>query len=86
MSLPYTEQDWFLFIQSSHDIDHYELVVIRGPVPTQILQQRLQKILDNRPLETAVFLFETIKVIIFQQPLNIEQIKILQGDISLEQL
>jgi len=60
--------------------------VIRGPVPTQILQQRLQKILDNRPLETAVFLFETIKVIIFQQPLNIEQIKILQGDISLEQL
>jgi len=86
VSLPYTEQDWFLFIQSSHDIDHYELVVIRGPVPTQILQQRLQKILDNRPLETAVFLFETIKVIIFQQPLNIEQIKILQGDISLEQL
>ncbi len=82
MGLPYTDQDWFIFIQDPSDVDRYESVVIRGPVPTQTLQQRLQQILNNRPLETAVLLFEAIKVIIFQQPLNVEQIRVLQGDSS----
>lgn len=81
MGLPFTDQDWFIFIQGETE-NVYDHIVVRGPVPTQVLQQKLQKILDGRPLETAVFFYESVKIIIFQQPLNAEQIAVLQGDAS----
>lgn len=82
MALAYTNQDWFIFIQDPENVDKYDPVVIRGPVPTQILQQRLKQILEGKSLQTAVFFYEVIKVIIFQRPLSVEQLRILQGDSS----
>lgn len=81
MALPFTEQDWFIFVQGETE-NMYDHIVIRGPVSTQILQRRLQRILDSRSLETAVLFYESIKIIIFQQQLNAEQIAVLQGDSS----
>lgn len=81
MGLPYTDRDWFIFIRDPDSpYEKYSHVVIRGPVPTQVLQEKLQRILNDRPLETMALVFESIRIIIFQQALNVEQLTALQGD------
>ena len=82
MGLPYTESDWLIFVQKDDQPDRFEFSVLRGPVPTQILQQRLQQILDSKGRPVSVLLYESIRVIIFQEPLSVEQINVLRGDSS----
>ena len=82
MGLPYTESDWLIFIEIDDRPKEFDFIVVRGPVPTQVLQQRLQQILNSKNRPVSVLLYESIRLIIFQQPLSVEQISVLRGDSS----
>ena len=77
MARPFTSADWFLIVQRS-DLD-FDAQVLWGPIPSQILRERIDKIVSAEDWHSIVFL-EDLKMIVFYQPLHSEQIKVLQGD------
>jgi hypothetical protein len=74
---PFTSQDWFLILQRS-DLN-FDVKVLWGPIPSQILRERIDKIVSAEDWHSIVFL-EDLKMIVFYQPLHSEQIEVLQGD------
>lgn len=79
MSLPLTDVDWMLI----HRCDDLvlEIHVIRGPVSSAVLKEKVQGVLSKCDPETTKILFcETVKLIVFDSILDAESLATLLGD------
>lgn len=78
-SLPLTDSDWML-IHRYGDVVH-EIHVVRGPVPTQTLKEKISKVLEGcDPESTKVLFCPAVKLVVFDSELDAESLATLLGD------
>ena len=82
MSLPFTDQDWIVLKISN---GKYKSWVLRGPIPTQELGDRMTRVFAQMDIDknkSCFLIYEDEKLVVVTESLTAEQIEALQGDVS----